>query len=174
MSLLSLRLSQLASAGGGSRKDVPRIFPRNLDELRDFGRDFGEAAVAEVRWAAIVVWLMKSYPSPAGLSNPRQVAQAAVHMVQEHDRYHLGWPCWKGEEVSRATPVLDGLSPDCQREAKLVAAETLANWEAAGCPWMDAHRIKQAYLHLTSTPAFVDKYSGLQIGADNSNKQDNQ
>ncbi|MFK4794784.1 hypothetical protein [Sphingobium sp. ZW T5_29] len=160
----------MAAINGDGRNTAPTIFPRTLAELREFGRDFGDAAVAEARWSAITIWLMKGEPS-AGLSNPRRVTLAAVHMAQEHDRYHLGWPCWKGEEASRATPVLDGLSPDCQREAKLVAAETLADWERVGCPWMDA---KQAYLRLTSTPAFINKYSGPQTGTDTSNKRENQ
>lgn len=164
----------MAAINGDGRNTVPTIYPRTLGELREFGRDFGEAAVAEARWNAITIWLMKADPAPAGLSNSRRVALAAVHMAQEQDRYRLGWPCWKGEEARRATPVIDGLSSDCQREAKLVAAETLADWEAAGCPWMDAHRVKQAYLHLTSTPAFINKYSGLPTGADHTNKLENQ
>ena len=158
------------SALGGK---VPvKLLPRTLEELAALSRDYGAAAVAEVQWAAIVVWLMKSYPLPAGLRNPLTVAQSALGMVQEYDRYRLGWPCWRGND--RRSPVLNGLSLDCQREAKLVAAETLADWESAGCPHLDTDRLKSAYQYLTSCPAFIAKYLGSDSGADETNKQDNQ
>lgn len=156
------------SAPGGK---VPvKLLPRTLDELETLSRDYGAAAVAEVRWAAILVWLMKSYPSPVGLRNSHPVAQSAVGMVHEYDRHALGWPCWKGRE--RMPPVLDGLSSDCQREARLVAAETLADWEAAGCPYLDTARLKSAYQYLTSCPAFIAKYLRPADGADHT--QENQ
>jgi hypothetical protein len=115
---------------------------------------------------------MKGEPSPIGLRNALPSAEIAVLMAQDHDRYHLGWPCWRGREGDRVSPVLDGLTPDRQREAKLVAAQTVEDWKAAGCPCLDASRIKQAYLYLTSCPAYINKHTGPQIGADLANQQD--
>lgn len=172
MVTLNSGLPQPAMAGGGNRREVPRIFPRTLDELRTLGRDFGEAAFHEVRWVAISVWLMNADTSTNALSNPASAVRNAVNMVQAHDRYHLGWPCWQGREGDRVSPVLDGLTGDRQREAQLVAAQTVADWEVAGCPWMDANRIKQAFLYLVTCPAFINKYNGPQIGADLANEQE--
>ena len=160
-----------ATVGGDGRKVVTPLFPRTLDELRTLSRDFGEAAVAEVRWAAVLCWLMKADPRP-NLRNPLAVVSTALSVVQENDRYRLGWPCWRGNE--RMPPALDGLSLDCQREAKLVAAETLAEWEAAGSPYLDTARLKSAYQYLTSCPAFIAKYLGPDCGTAETNTQDNQ
>jgi hypothetical protein len=151
----------------GSRYVAFSLYPRTLDELRTMSRGYGEAAVAEARWCAVGLWLMKAYPS---LANPYPVAQTAIEMMREHDRYHLGWPHHDGK--AWPTPVLDGLSLDCQREARLVAAETYADWQKAGSPWIDARHIKAAYQLLTSSPAFINKYIGPDHGT--ANNQENQ
>jgi len=104
----------------GSRFIAFSVWPRTLDELRTMSRDYGEAAVAEARWGGVHLWMMKEEPSLGGLRNPYPVVQTSIAMMKEHDRYHLGWPHHDGKEWP--TPVFDGLTPDCQREAKLVAA----------------------------------------------------
>lgn len=132
------------------------LYPRTLDELGQMSREFGVAAVAEARWTAITLWFMKEYPSPSGLRNPLPVASEAVLLIREHDRLHLGWPRHNG--ANPATPVLDGLSLASRQEARLVAAETLADWEAAGSPYLQGHHIKAAYQYLVACPAFRTKY----------------
>jgi len=167
--LVPTALPHWHTARDGSRYVAISIYPRTLDELRTMGRDFGEAAVTQARWDAIGVWLWKECPSPAGLRNPYTVASAAVDMMMGHDRYHLGFPRYDGAEWP--TPALDGLTPECQHEVKRVAAETLADWAAAGSPWLDPSRIKTHYQLLTSSPAFRAKYIGADAGSTQS--QDN-
>jgi|GEM_PF-6995259 len=165
--LVPTTLPQWQTARDGNRYVAISLYPRTLDELRNMGRDFGDAAVTQVRWNAVGVWLMNDYPPL--IRNPFSVAQSAIVMAREHDRYHLGWPHHEG--ATWPTPELDGLTPDYQREAKRVAIETLADWEAAGSPWLDPSRIKTQYQLLTSSPAFRSKYIGADAG--NTQTQDN-
>ena len=92
--------------------------------------------------------------------------------MQEHDRCALGWPTWNGAD--RAPPAIHGLSLDCRREAEQVAAQTLVDWDAAGCPYLDAALLKSAYQYLTSCPAFISKYLGPDSVTAVTHKQDNQ
>ena len=161
---------QWTSARDGSRFVAISLYPGSLEELRTMSRSFGEAAVADVRWGAIITWMMKAEPSLDCLRNPYPVVQTAIVLMQEHDRHYLGWPHHDG--AAWPVPVLDGLKPDCQREARLVAAETLEDWEAAGSPWLDASRIKSAYHFLTSCPAFRTKYIGPDHAAINTQEQE--
>ncbi|HEX7820502.1 MAG TPA: hypothetical protein VF463_07765 [Sphingobium sp.] len=147
------------------------LYPRTLDELGQMSRSFGAAAVAEAQWTAITLWFMKEYPSPSGLRNPLPVADEAVCLIREHDRLHLGWPRHHGGDP--ATPVFDGLSLASRQEAMLVATETLADWEAAGSPYLHGHHIKAAYQYLVACPAFRSKYVAAP-SASPSHSQDNQ
>ncbi|QDC36472.1 hypothetical protein [Sphingobium fuliginis] len=126
-------------------------WPRTLDELRQMSRSYGEAAVAEARWGAVSVWFMDG-PKPDELSNSREQAWDAADMVRQHQRYHLRWPRAGGKQWP--APALDGLDPVSRQAAERIAAETLADWERAGCPRLSAHSIKQVFQCLLTFPPF--------------------
>lgn len=128
-------------------------WPRTLDELRQMSRSYGEAAVAEARWGAILGWFLVG-PEEGALSNPSSEAWEASRLTREHQHYHLGWPRHDGKEHERPPPALDGLDPVYRQEVERVASETLADWERAGCPSMTLQRLKSTYQHLISSPAF--------------------
>ena len=117
------------------------LFATTLDELRDKCGLNGDAAVQEARWSIIMAWLMRDVcgDSPA-LSNPYRVALTSVMLVQESDRVRLGYPL--GNSSKPHNDRLPALSPDSQAEARLVASETIADWERAGRPGITATRIR--------------------------------
>lgn len=128
-------------------------WPRTLDELRQMSRSYGEAAVAEARWGAVSTWFI-GVPKPDELSNPQEQAWEAAEMMRQHQRYHLRWPRSGGKQWP--APALDGLDPVSRQEAERVAAETLADWERAGCPRLSAHSIKQVFQCLLTFPGFQE------------------
>lgn len=131
-----------------TRKVAINLFPRTITELREMSRDFGEAAVSDVGWSAVLAWLMKAYPISDKLKHPYSMAMDAVTIARDHDRYRLGWPRHDGS--APATAALFGLTPDRQRESMAVADDTLAAFEAAGCPYLDERRIAETYSYLAA------------------------
>jgi hypothetical protein len=100
---------------------------------------YGEAAVQEALWGCVSTWLMNS-PS-AALTNPVTVAGTAVMLCHNAERIRLGLPSVSGAPYDNR---FQSLSPDSQREALLVAQETMADWERAGKPGLNANTIKRA------------------------------
>ncbi|MBL0114281.1 MAG: hypothetical protein IPP45_01925 [Sphingomonadales bacterium] len=117
------------------------IFATTLYELRDKCGPNGEAAVQEAQWSIIMAWLMRDVcgDSPA-LSSPYRVVLMSVMLVQDSDRVRLGYPL--GSNGKPHDNRLPALSPECQAEARLVASETMADWERAGHPGITANRLK--------------------------------
>jgi len=148
-------LPHWATARNGSRYVVVRLFPRTLNELRKYSREFGRAAARDAEWSCVTVWLMNDPPEEA-LRNPAPVVRTAVLMVRAYDRYRFEYPRHDGSEPT--PPALDRLSPDTRQEALRVAAETLADWRNAGRGHLEPQRIKSAYQNLIACPAFIDKY----------------
>ncbi len=130
----------------GSRYHPASLYPRTLDELRQRAGAKAGAAVSELIWDAVGVWLMKSYPDRKRLKHDYADASDAVRMIREEDRYRLGWPRHDGKQP--ATPALHGLTADRRREVKAIAEDTRAAWEVAGCPYADADRITRTYQNL--------------------------
>jgi hypothetical protein len=128
-------------------------WPRTLDELRQMSKGYGEAAVAEAKWGAVSSWFM-DVPKPGELSNPRQRAWDAADMVRQHQRYHRRWPRMGGKQWP--APALDDLDPASRQEAERVAAETLADWERAGCPRLSVQSIKAVFQCLLTLPKFQE------------------
>ena len=148
-------LPHWATARDGSRYVHVSLYPRTLNELRRFSRDFGRPAAREAEWGCIIVWLMNDPPQTA-LSNPLPVVNTAVQIVRDHERIRFGWPTHDGKD--RPLARLDFLSPDVRQEGERVAGETLSDWRQAGRPHLAPHRIKRVYQYLISCPAFIDKY----------------
>lgn len=118
------------------------LFPQTLEALADTCGTYGAAAVASAQWAAVGVYLMKD----GKFTNPLALVSVAVHYCQSDDRARLGYPDWQGRNLSSA---LSDLSPQSQCEARLVGEETLADWRAAGSPYLPRH-IRQTYQYIQS------------------------
>lgn len=116
------------------------LFPQTLDELAEMCGEYGAAAVASAQWAAVGVHLMKG----GTFTNPLAVASIALQYCGSDDRSRLGYPDWQGRKVTSA---FHDLSPQSQCEARLVGEETLADWRAAGSPYLHRH-IQQTYQYI--------------------------
>lgn len=117
------------------------LFATTLEELRIKCGPNGDAAVQEAQWSIIMAWLMRDVcgDGPA-LSNPYRVATMSVMLVQDSDRVRLSYPL---SNISKPHDNrLAALSPDSQAEARLVAVETMADWERAGRPGITATRLR--------------------------------
>lgn len=148
-------LPHWASARDGSSYTAVRLFPRTLNELRKYSREFGRATARDAEWSCVTAWLM-SGPPEAALSNPFPVVRTVISTVREYDRFRFEYPWRDGSDPT--PPALDRLSADTRQEALRVAAETLSDWRKAGRPYLTPHRIKGAYQNLITRPAFVRKY----------------
>ena len=118
----------------------PGIFPRTLEALGAMCGVYGLAAIAAAQWAAVRVHVMKG----ASLTNSTEVVSVAVRCCESDDRTRLGYPDWQGRNTISA---LSDLSPQSQCEARLVGEETLADWRAAGSPYLPRH-IRQTYQYI--------------------------
>jgi hypothetical protein len=118
------------------------LFPQTLEALGAMCGVYGLAAIASAQWAAASVHLMKG----AKFSNPFAVVSVALRYCESDDRARLGYPDWQGRKLSSA---LYDLSQQSQCEAKLVGEETLADWRAAGSPYLSRH-IRQTYQYIQS------------------------
>lgn len=150
-----LSLKKLRELAPPQDRDVPALatpprpsfvrysyYATTLDELRDKCGPHGDAAVQEAVWAAIATWLMND-PEAGCLTNPNRVASTAVTLVQISDRARLDYP--SGIAGTPHDDRLPAMSPDVQAEARLVATETMADWERAGRPGITPERIKQIH-----------------------------
>lgn len=128
--------------GMASRFVKAEFRPQSLEQLGEWAEGHGPAAVAAARWGAVSTWLMWS---PEGLSNPVPVATLAVDLCQQEDRVRLGYPALTGIPF---ISTLSGYSTEAQQEARLVAADTVADWKRAGSPHLlPSMERTQKYIH---------------------------
>ena len=144
-----------ATARDGSKYVHVSLYPRTLNELRKYSREFGRAVARDAEWSCVTVWLMNN-PDEADLTSPPPVVRTVVLMMRDYDRFRFEYPSHDGKV--RTSPALDRLSTDTRQEALRVAAETLLDWRKAGRPGLTPQRIKSAYQNLIATPAFINKY----------------
>jgi len=106
---------------------------------------YGWPAVVDARWGAILLWLRDADALP-WLSDPLEVVRVSVELVRAASRCRIGFPNISGEPF--ATPALNGLSPECRREALRVAADAFAAWRQAGQPHLTADNLNavQSYV----------------------------
>ena len=116
------------------------LFPQTLDALGAMCGIYGAAAIADVLWGCAVTHLMRGKAT----TNPLAVALVAVQYCRSDDWARLGYPDWQGRN---RTSLLSDLSPQSQCEARLVGEETLADWRAAGSPYLHRH-IRQTYQYI--------------------------
>lgn len=114
------------------------LFATTLEELRVKCGKHGEAAVQDFMWSTVLAWTSSVLPTSA-LTNSGRVVCTSVVLCQNADRVRLEYPSLSGIPPDDR---LARLSPDAQAEARLVAAETLADWERAGRPYLTASRFK--------------------------------
>jgi hypothetical protein len=122
-----------------------RMFSTTLDQLRADCGEHGEVAVRDALWGAVSTWLLHG-PDYGALTNPMRVAIVSVILCRDHDRLRLNFPLSASSEA--ITDVLPSLSPDAQAEARLVAAETFADWERAGRPGITSKRMRSAHQYI--------------------------
>lgn len=134
------------------------LFPQTLDALGAMCGVYGLAAIAAAQWAAVSGYLMKD----GKLTNPTAVAMVAVQYCRSDDRARLGYPDWQGRKVTSAFP---DLSRQSQCEARLVADETLADWRAAGSPYLPRH-IRQTYQYIQSCIASGSAENIIKVKAE--------
>lgn len=120
----------------------PSILPQTLEQLGKMCGEYGVAAMASAQWAAAIGYLMKA----GATTNPAAVVSVALRYCQSDDRARLGYPDWQGRKLTSA---FSDLSPQSQCEARLVGAETLEDWRAAGSPHLRRH-IRQTYQYIQS------------------------
>jgi hypothetical protein len=109
---------------------------------------YGDAAKAHVEYTAITAWLMKGQGDKQldAIGLPVRVASLSVFLTRAAEERELGWPCL----TDNVTPELYGYSPDSQCEARRVAAEVHAFWEAAGRPYLGSQQCQMAHRHLVA------------------------
>lgn len=123
--------------------------PQTLDDLMKRAGSYADATKAFVEWGAVSLWLMKVSPNPALAAAfiPEEAASLSVLLTRQAVEQEAGWPQLSDRA---ATPALYDLPDDAQAVARRMAAEVHALWEAAGRPYLDARRFKDAFRFLVA------------------------
>jgi len=150
-------MSNLDDRGTGEAPRPPRpdyepkwhIEPQTLDDLMKRAGRYADAIKAFVEWGAVSTWLMKVSPNPALCSAliPEGAASLSVLLTRQAVEQEVGWPQLSDRAV---TPALYDLPDDAQAIARRMAAEVHALWEAAGRPYLDSSRYKDAFRFLVA------------------------
>lgn len=153
-------MADLHDWGTGEAPKPPRSFPadtrpkwhvepRTFDDLMQRAGPYADGTKAHVEWGAVTTWMMKAWPHPAlhtaGLTG--EAANLAVLLTRKAVEHEAGWPQLSNRA---ATPALYDLPNDAQIIARRMAAEVHAIWEAAGRPYFDIRRVKDAYRFLVA------------------------
>lgn len=146
--------------GTGEAPKPPRSFPadtrpkwhvepRTFDDLLQRAGPYADGTKAHVEWGAIAAWLMKDWPNPALASAfiPDEAASLSVLLTSKAAEHEAGWPQLSDRAV---TPALYDLPDDAQGIARRMAGDVHALWEAAGRPYLDTRRIRDAYRYLVA------------------------
>lgn len=125
------------------------MFPQTLDDLLKRAGPYADATRIRVEWGAITLWMMKMGADKAleGAGISYAVANHCVFITRQAKEREAGWP--------NATGIIPHLalydhSPECQCEARRVADDVYALWEAAGRPHLNADRCKTEFQHLVA------------------------
>jgi hypothetical protein len=124
------------------------VEPRTLADLMQRAGPYADAAKAHVEYAAITAWIMKGQADKQldAIGLPMRVASLSVLLTRAAEERELGWPCLTQD----AAPELYGYSPDSQCEARRVAVEVHALWEAAGRPHLGSQQCQMAHRYLVA------------------------
>ena len=118
---------------------------RGTTGLKRNSGKYGWSAVVDARWGAVMLWLHDADALP-WLNDPVEVVRVSVELMRAAARYRTGFPNISGEPFAK--PALNGLSPECRREALRVASEAFAAWRQAGQPHLTADNLNavQSYV----------------------------
>jgi hypothetical protein len=118
--------------------------PQTLVDLMKRAGPFADATKAFVS-----LWLMKVWPNPALATAiiSDEAAGLSVLLTRQAVEREAGWPQLSDRAV---TPALYDLPDDAQAIARRMAAEVHALWEAAGRPYLDSSRCKDAFRFLVA------------------------
>lgn len=146
--------------GTGEAPQPPRSFPANprprwhveprtFDDLLQRAGPYADGTKAHVEWGAVTAWHMsgKADPALAAAFIPGEAASLAVLLTRQATELEAGWPQLSDRAVS---PALYDLPEDAQGIARRMAAEVHALWEAAGRPYLDTPRFKDAFRFLVA------------------------
>ncbi len=125
------------------------VEPRTLDDLLQRAGPYADATKAHVELGAVTTWMMKGAANAALASAfiPCGAANLSVFLVRQAVEQEVGWPTLSN---NRAPPALYDLTDDAQRIARNMAIQVHALWEAAGRPYFNAARFKDAYRYLVA------------------------
>ncbi len=123
--------------------------PQTLVDLMKRAGPYADATKEFVEWGAVSLWLMKVWPNPALAAAfiPEETAGLSVLLTRQAVEREAGWPQLSDRAV---TPALYDLPDDAQAIARRMAAEVHALWEAAGRPYLDSRRFKDAHRFLVA------------------------
>jgi hypothetical protein len=126
-----------------------RLYPHTLDDLMQRAGPYSDAVKAHVEWSAVTAWMMTGQADKLldTISLSSAVANLSVFLTSGAEERELGWPSLSGIIAPLA---LYGYSPDSQCEARRVAAEVHALWEANGRPHLTADRCKATFQYLVA------------------------
>jgi hypothetical protein len=139
-------------AEGYGRYTQAKIQAKNLDELRAFCREHGEAAVIRAECQSANTWLMKGdEPSQPGAS----LALTAYH---NGEMRRLGYPTHDGKPWPSG---LEAFDAETQGHLRAIALETLEAWRAAGSPYL-MHNIARTQQLLHSIRYFAGEFDNTE------------
>lgn len=146
--------------GTGEAPKPPRSFPadtrpkwhvepRTLDDLLQRAGPYADGTKAHVEWGAVTAWHLsgKADEALAAAFIPGAAASLSVLLTSKAAAHEAGWPQLSDRAVS---PALYDLPQDAQGIARRMAAEVYALWEAAGRPYLDTRRFKDAFRFLVA------------------------
>lgn len=126
-------------------------WPQSLDALQSGCGEHGELVAAHAAAIAARGWACDRLTAD-GLIQPGKATGSLSAIIRTSLDLHIH-QLWQdagaaGLWVKYGSPALRDLSPASRQEAMLVVEETIAEWEAAGCPGLDHAALYAAYRYL--------------------------
>lgn len=139
------------------------VEPRTLDDLLQRAGPYADGTKAHVEWGAVTAWMMNGQADEAIASvfMPGEAANLSVFLSRQAIEHEAGWPQLSERCV---TPALYDLAEDAQGIARRMAGEVYALWEAAGRPYLNTARFKDAFRFLVACVRSGSIHDLLTIG----------
>lgn len=125
------------------------VEPHSFDDLLQRAGLYADGTKAHVEWGAVTAWMMSGNARDAlvAASIPGEAANLSVLLTRQAIEHEAGWPALASRRV---TPALYGLPEDAQGIARRMAADIHSFWDAAGRPYLNTPRFKDAYRWLVA------------------------
>lgn len=135
----------------------PHLHSSTVEDLRIACGRYGDAAVEEARWSAANIWIMRLEDRTL-LRHPMSTASKALALCCADRRARDGFPS--------LTPVQKAALNDQPTENLSalweVAADTLADWDRAGCPGL-AEAVQDTRLFIVAVERQAQSINGEQV-----------